>query len=53
MSENKIEYLKNKNGEIISPIVSTKSIFDENGTSLENLIGDMDTALDTILGEEI
>lgn len=32
------KYLKDENGNIISPIVSTKSVFDYNGTALQDIL---------------
>lgn len=35
--EANIKYLKDENGEIVSPVVSTKSVFSEDGVSLYNI----------------
>ena len=47
----KINYIKDANGNVISPVVSTNSVFDANGTTLASTLGDIQTLLDTINGE--
>lgn len=50
----KAKYLKlKKTNEIFSPIVSDKTIFDSNGTSLNKTITDIKTFLDELNGEEV
>ena len=53
-----VKYLKDKEGNIISPIVSQDSVFDAEGntltskiTSINETLGSMSTMLDTINGE--
>ena len=38
MADTSIKYLKDENGNIISPVVNIKSIFDDKGTSLLDII---------------
>ena len=38
MANASIKYLKDENGKIISPVVNIKSIFDDEGTSLLDII---------------
>ena len=53
-----VKYLKDKEGNIISPIVSQDSVFDAEGntltsklTAINETLGSMGTMLDTINGE--
>lgn len=53
-----VKYLKDKEGNIISPIVSQDSVFDAEGntltsklTTINEILGSMSTMLDTINGE--
>ena len=53
-----VKYLKDKEGNIISPIVSQDSVFDAEGntltskiTSINETLGSMSTMLDMINGE--
>lgn len=53
-----IKYLKDSEGNIVSPVVSQDSVFDADGntlssklTSINDTLGSMSTMLDTINGE--
>lgn len=62
-----VNYLKDKNGNIVSPVVSTDSVYDANGNkltknlsdintnilSIQTTIGTMNDTLDDINGEVI
>ena len=62
-----VNYLKDKNGNIVSPVVSTDSVYDTNGNkltknlsdintnilSIQTTIGTMNDTLDDINGEVI
>lgn len=47
------KYLKDKLGNIFSPIVSANTVYDAQGNKFANVIEDIDALLDTINGEEI
>lgn len=53
MDNVKINYLKDANGNVISPVVSTDSVFDINGISLTTSLGNIEALLDTINGEVV
>lgn len=62
-----VNYLKDKNGNVVSPVVSTDSVYDANGNkltknlsdintnilSIQTTIGTMNDTLDNINGEVI
>lgn len=62
-----VNYLKDKNGNVVSPVVSTDSVYDANGNkltknlsdintnilSIQTTIGTMNDTLDDINGEVI
>ena len=62
-----VNYLKDKNGNVVSPVVSTDSVYDANGNkltknlsdintnilSIQTTIGTMNDTLDDINGEAI
>lgn len=46
-----IKYLKDEDGNYISPVVSADGVFDSTGVSISTTLGNIGTLLDTINGE--
>ena len=49
MSQANIEYLKNKNGQTISPVTSTDSVFDSNNKTVTTRLNEIDAEIGDIV----